>query len=380
MGDKYKQDGVDIEAGDDFSRLSGVIARETYGISPFVDVLDLSHSNFRGPRGYRLKNLLKGCIETGVMDGTGTKVVIIDAAGNYRDAASNVIAMTAMDITRWGGLPLIFMNILDVESLGNLGSEKMIACNNIMRGLKEIALKHQYVILTGETAELGKCVGSENSRATVKFNWGGAMLGVYHPDKMILGDTLKPGQLIIALKDEFRSNGISSVRKALAMKYGKKWWDDPEAAADILACASPSQQYDRMLNRIHGWYNWPTFKSAFEMHLIVHLSGGAFESKLGSDMLRPLGLSAKISNLFEPPKIMKKCAEWRGMDAEECYKTWNGGQGALVVVDEKDENAFHAFARSYGIEAKTAGKITRKNRRYTIAIKSKFGDRKIIHY
>jgi phosphoribosylaminoimidazole (AIR) synthetase len=375
---KYKQDGVDIDVGDVFSKFCGELCKGTYQNSPFVVVNDLSRGNFRGPRGYKFVSLPEGFISTGAMDGIGTKVVIIDAARNHQSAASNLIAMTAMDITRYGGLPLLFLNILDVRTLGKLGSETYKACCEIMRGLSKIARFYNYVLLTGETAELGLCVGSENPDATVMFNWGGAMLGAYHPDKMILGDMLAPGQIIMALQDDFRSNGISTARKALAMEYGPEWWKNESAAEDILSAALPSLQYDRFLNTLHGWFNQPTCRPLIKMHLIVHLSGGAFKSKLGEDMLKPLGLSADLNNLFEPPKIMKKCAQWRGMSEEECYTTWNGGQGAIVVIDEADEKAFIEGAKNYGIPAQKAGMITEQCD-YTVAIKSKFGN-EVIKY
>lgn len=380
--DKYKEDGVDIGAGDAFSAYVKELAEQTWRGSRFVEVADLSRGNFRGPRGYTLKNLPPGCLETGVMDGIGTKVVIIDAAGNFSDAASNLIAMTAMDITRYGGLPLIFLNIFDVSSLGEIGSERFEACKQIMWGLWCQATEKGFVILNGETAELGLCVGSENPDARVMFNWGGCMLGVYHPDKMILGDTLRPGQVIIALRDDFRSNGISSVRKALTIKYGAEWWENPEATVDILAAASPSVVYDRFLNYLNGWYNEKEdqLKPVIKMHLIVHLSGGAFESKLGNDVLKRLCLSAELFDLFEPPEIMQKCAEWRGMSPEECYRTWNGGQGALVVVDRENVNEFiHSAEKQLRIEAKVVGKIT-EQKAHTVAIRSQFGDGEMIYY
>lgn len=380
--DKYKEDGVDIGAGDTFSAYVKELAEQTWRGSRFVEVADLSRGNFRGPRGYTLKNLPPGCLETGVMDGIGTKVVIIDAAGNFSDAASNLIAMTAMDITRYGGLPLIFLNIFDVSSLGEIGSERFEACKQIMWGLWRQATEKGFVILNGETAELGLCVGSENPDARVMFNWGGCMLGVYHPDKMILGDTLRPGQVIIALRDDFRSNGISSVRKALTIKYGAEWWENPEATVDILAAASPSVVYDRFLNYLNGWYNEKEdqLKPVIKMHLIVHLSGGAFESKLGNDVLKRLCLSAELLDLFEPPEIMQKCAEWRGMSPEECYRTWNGGQGALVVVDRENVNEFiHSAEKQLRIEAKVVGKIT-EQKAHTVAIRSQFGDGEMIYY
>jgi Phosphoribosylaminoimidazole (AIR) synthetase len=377
--DKYRLDGVNIELGDDFSSFCGRVCKSTYKHSGFVEVLDLARGNFRGPRGFILKNLPDGCIQTMVADGIGTKVVPIVASGKLETAASNVIAMTAMDITRYGGLPLVFVNIFDVNSLGEPGSETYQLCVDTMIGLKRLAGTYGYVVLGGETAELGACVGSENIDAKVKFNWGGVMLGVYHPNKMIYGDTLKPGQVIMALQDDFRSNGISSVRKAFALQYGPDWYNNPEALPDIIAAASPSAQYDRFLNFLNGWGNVvKNYEPIINAHLIVHLSGGAFESKLGKDMLEPQGLSAELDNLFSPPDIMKKCASWRGLSDEECYRTWNGGQGALVVIDKKDVNNFLCWAECFGVEAKIAGKIVKKQD-YLVKLKSKFSDKIIIY-
>ncbi len=376
--DKYKLDGVDIEAGDVFSSFCNNINKGTCGVSPYVEVLDLSRGNFRGPKGFIFENLPAGTVNTAAMDGIGTKVVVIVASGKVKTSASNVLAMTAMDITRYGGLPLLFLNIFDVRSLGEVDSETFEKCQEVMVGLEELAHEHGYVLFTGETAELGLCIGSENPDAKLMFNWGGAMLGVYHPDKMILGDTLAPGQVIIALRDDFRSNGISSLRKALAIKYGPKWWDNAEAMDDIIACASPSAQYDRMLNTAHGWFDKDPMQARIKMHLIVHLSGGAFKSKLGNDMLKGRNLSAELNDLFEPAEMMKKCAKWRGMSSRECYKTWNGGQGAIVVVDEGDVEKFLALANEFKVEAKRAGKITER-KEHVVTIVSKFDEETVTY-
>lgn len=382
VNDKYKQDGVDISTGDAFSSFCGKICKETYANSPFVEVKDLSRGNFRGPRGFNLKGLPEECMLTMATDGVGTKVVPIVASGKLETAASNVIAMTAMDITRYGGLPLVFMNIFDVHTLGELNSKTYRMCQEAMFGLQAVANKNDYVLLGGETAELGVCVGSDDPDAKLMFNWGGTMLGVYHPEKMIYGDTLRPGQVIIALRDDFRSNGISTVRKALKIRYGDKWFNNPEALTDIIAASTSSAQYDRLLNYAHGWIKdkgKATIEPLIPMHLIVHLSGGAFESKLGSDMLRPQSLSAELNDLFTPPEIMQKCAEWRELSDEECYRTWNGGQGAIVVVDNNNVGHFLGLAGKFGVPAKVVGKII-EQRDYTVAIKSQFASGKTIYY
>jgi len=375
-GDKYRQDGVNIEEGDDFSAAAAKVCQSTYGNSPFVKITDMSRGNFRGPRGFDIQNL-RGAIQTIAPDGIGTKVVIIDAAQTYGMAARDVFAMTASDITRWGGMPLIFASVLDVASLGQKGDPINRAARQVIMGAHQAANEIKVVMLTGETAELGFCVSSENPQANLKFNWAGFMVGVYHPDKIILGDNLAPGQIIMALKENgFRSNGISSVRKALKIKYGANWWANPEAKQDIIACAEPSVLYDRFICHLNGWIgSYPTI----EMHLIVHLSGGAFESKFANDLLFPMKLSARIDNLFEPPAIMKKCAEWRGMSEEECYSTWNGGQGMIVVIDPEDEKNFIGLAKGFDLVAQRCGVIV-KNDKPSVIIESRFGSGKTIIY
>ncbi|MDI6778513.1 MAG: AIR synthase-related protein [Patescibacteria group bacterium] len=322
----------------------------------------------------------EGCVNTNGADGVGTKVIIMDAAGMHFDSPRDLLAMGAMDITRYGGLPLVFSNVLDTSTLGEVGSGTFEAAQNLMLGLRHICLAEGYVLFTGETAELPSCVSSENADATLKYNWAGFVVGVYHPDKMIMGETLRPGQVVIALRDDFRSNGFSSVRKALAKEYGPSWYLNHKALSDIRDAATPSVLYDRMLNKAHGWFNPPLFKPKFKMHLIVHLSGGAFKEKLAKDVLQPLGLAADLTDLFTPPPIMEKCAVWRGMTHEERYRSWNGGQGALVVVDPQDVDPFITFANSRGIEAKAAGEIVGGGKDYNVAIMSRFEKGEMVYF
>jgi len=382
QGSKYAQDGVNIDVGDALSREAAKMCRSTYDVSPFIEVCDFSQGNFRGPRGYRLKNLPKGYWETGSADGTGTKTMLFAASGSLLGSPRGLIAMTAMDVSRYGGLPLGLFNILDVSTLGNhLQSESYKMFQEAIEALGKLAREHQYVVFDGEIAELGVGVGSDDVNSPAKFNWGGVMMGVYHKEKMILGNTLRHGQVAIVFRDYFRDNGISSVRKALAMQYGVEWFNNPDALVDIYACATPSAQYDRMFNEAHGWFNGPSFIPLVPLHLIVHLSGGAFKSKLGEDMLALQGLSAVFSNLFEPPEIMQKCKKWRGMNDAEAYTTWNGGQGALAVVDECDVDSMLKFAAQHQIDGRVAGFITKEKKGGPrVSIKSQFPGGDWIYY
>ncbi len=373
------QDGVNIDEEALFSSFAGSICKDSYNNSQFVDVKDLSKGNFRGPRPFLLKNLPEGYFIEATADGMGTKGILVDAAKNHRLAAYDIVAMTASDVTRYGGIPLIFLNILDTAGIGKEGDEISNTYKSMMLGLAEVAKANKLVLLKGETAQVNDALGSDITDSKTKFNWSGVMIGAYHPNKMVTGETLEAGQVIIALKEEgFRCNGGTSVRKAFLAKYGEGWWKIPKAQADLKEAAHPSVLYDMYVNTLHGWFD-KNFKPEIPLHLIIHLSGGAFREKLAKDILFPKKLSAEINDLWEPPSIMKKCAEWRNIEDEEFYEVWNGGQGMLLIVDEKDADYALKRATDFGIQAKIAGRIT-KEEQPQVSIKSKLTEGKIIIY
>jgi phosphoribosylformylglycinamidine cyclo-ligase len=358
---KYTEDGVNIKEGDSVSKFATTICQSTYNNSPFVNVIDSSHGNFRGPRTFELKNLPEGTRHYLAPDGIGTKVVIIDSAKSYHSAAQDLFAMTCTDISRYGGLPLVFTSVLDVNTLGE-NDMTSVAFREMLIGLKKVAEENKMVCLNGETAELGSCVSSENTNAVTQFNWAGVAYGVFNPKRMVTGETLAVGQRIIALREDgFRSNGISSVRKALAIKFGDDWFNshNEECIKAVKAASQPSILYDNFLAVVNGWHGKERY---IKCHALAHVSGGGIPSKLFEDLLKPRELSANLDNLWAMPNIMEDCAHWRGMDDRELYQTWNGGQGLLAVVDDCDVSQFIEEAKAHRLQAKVCGEIIRHSR------------------
>ena len=274
---------------------------------------------------------------------------------------------------------MVFVNVFDTTSIGNARDNVSKTYKSAIQGLGEVAKKEKIVILKGETAQMGDAIGSEIKNSKTKLNWSGTMIGAYHKDKMITGKNLAPGQVIIALKENgFRCNGISSVRKSLKERFGKNWWKNPKAKESIRQTATPSVLYDTYVNTLHGWFS-KDFKAEISIHSVIHLSGGALREKLAKDVLFPKKLSAEIFDLWKPPQIMKKCAEWRKIRDEEFYEVWHGGQGMLLIIDEKDTKYCIKRALDFGIKAKVAGKIT-KEKSPQVSITSKLTLNKKIIY
>jgi phosphoribosylformylglycinamidine cyclo-ligase len=375
----YSQDGVDVEEESLFSKFASSVCKASYGNSPFVEVYDFSGGQFRGPKPFVFKNLPKGYFIEVATDGLGTKGILIDAAKTHHLAAYDIIAATASDITRYGGIPLVFVNVFDTAGIGNTGDKVSKTYKSAIAGLSDVAKQEKIVLLKGETAQMSDAMGSEITNSKTKLNWSGTMIGAYHKDKMITGDKLAPGQVIIGLKENgFRCNGISSVRKALREKFGKEWWRNPKAQKSIKKAAAPSVLYDTFINTLHGWFN-KDFKHEISIHSVVHLSGGAFKEKLAKDILFPKKLSAELFNLWEPPKIMIECARWRKISDEEFYEVWHGGQGMLLIIDKKDADYCIKRAKDFSIKAKIVGKIT-KEKNPIISIISKLNKGQTIIY
>lgn len=320
---------------------------------------------------FRLRNLPPDCWLDGGGDGIGTEPILLISGGFHRNAASHLIAMTFGDMTRHGRLPLMLLaNQFDATSVGMTGSDVRIMCQEIFYGLKELADRHHFIVYKGETAQMGRTIGLGPDTGFT-FNWSGTVLAAAHPDKEITGHTLRPGHVLVAFREYgFRACGISSVRKAFVRHFGREYWKLPEAKKAIRSATAPAVLYDQFLCEMNGWFA-SDFQPLVPMHAIAHLSGGSFESKLGKDVLFPRGLSADLSDLFDPPEIMFESALWRGMSDEEAYAVWNGGQGMLVAVDDVDADYLIAQAASRGIEARICGGIT-KRRCPSVAIASKF--------
>lgn len=373
MSDLYAQDWVNVQAGDSFSSYAWGICKQTFANNTHVQVADLTSGKFRWPRWYSIVWLPDDCLFTTVNDGIGTKVELHDAAGTYNQAARDVVAMTWSDITRYGWYPMVFTSVLDVASIWESGTATYIAAQWLIDGLAEIAKEESLVVFNGETAELGQLIGTNNQSPTLAFNRAGTMEWLYHPDKMILWDQIVDGDVIIALQEQwFRSNGISSVRKAFTQQYGEQRHSAPEAQENIKKAAMPSVIYDTFLSSINGWTT-PDFQKIIDVHGLVHLSGGSFEWKLLDDILTWRSLEARLDTLYELPDIMRDCAQWRWFADADVYNTWNAWQWMLAIVSPADVELFLCEAQKHWVAAQQAWTISSSpDEKSRVIIQSKY--------
>ena len=369
------QQDVNLDAGNSFSAFAHKINQDSYNNSPYVVVRESKIGGFRSSKGFRLTGLPDDIWYTAGMDGIGTKVIISDAARMYDTSAADLIAMICGDITRKGGLPLLIMNVLNVASLEK--PEYINAAKDLMKGLGRYAKQQNLVLFNGETAEL-KGLSLADSNPQLSYLWESAGIGVFRESTEITGESIRPGQVIIALQDKSPgSNGITELRRGLAKIHGSEWWDNPNAKEDIASSAMPCTLYDKFLTHLNGWYN-SNFEPIVKVHGIAHISGGGIPDKLAGDLLFSQGYGADLDNLFDPPIIFQKVAKARREDFSDMkdydylkrlYNMWHGGPRVLMIVDENDTESITELADSFGLKAKMAGFVTDKP---VLKIKTKY--------
>jgi len=245
--------------------------------------------------------------------------------------------MLCDDAVRFGFEPVALSNILDVNSL------KEDTVRGLAKGMVKAAKDAGVAVVSGEIAELGGRVGGYGKNS---YNWGGTVLSILRRE--IGGNDIKKGSAIVALQEKgFRSNGISLVRRIMEKNCGTDWHKRKSGKTTLGEMAlTPSRIYAR---------------AALEMfdHVssVVHVTGGGIPGKLGR-LLAMKNCGADITDPFAPCELMLSCQKMGGVPDEEAYRTWNMGQGMLLVTNKPDR--IIGIAAKHKIGAKAIGGTTGK--------------------
>lgn len=348
----YKQSGVNIELGDEASKILYNAAKLTFdNRKGNIGEVVVPFDDFSGLRAINVGGLPKDSFMCMGFDGIGTKVEIAQRMNKHSTLAFDLFAMVCDDAIVRGAEPVLLGSVLDVNSLnGNMEALKELA-----QGYIAAAKDANVAVVNGELAELGDAVGGYGN---FKYNWCSSIAWFASKDKLFTGREVKVGDSIVAFKEKgFRSNGLSLTRKVFELKYGENWHNvelDGKKLGDLIL--EPSKIYSRAIVHMHGGFET---KGCCEIHGVSHITGGGIPGKLGR-VLRPTKFGAELDNLFEPCLAMQHCQKLGEVNDKEAYRTWNMGQGLLVITPEPEKVI--SEAKNFGIEAQVAGRVTEGGR------------------
>ncbi len=246
-------------------------------------------------------------------DGVGSKILIAEMMEKYDTVGIDCIAMVVNDILCVGAEPIALVDYLAVEAPDPDRAEE------IAKGLVEGANQSNIAIIGGETASLPGIIKD--------FDLAGTGIGYVDKDKIITGENIKEGDVLIGIKSNgIHSNGYSLARKAIFEKANLTVEDslpnNPKlnVGEELL---KPTKLYVKpIVNLLKGNYN---------IKGLAHITGGGFTN------LKRLkeGVGFKIDNLPEPQDIFKFIYS-QDVPIEEMYRVFNMGIGFVVISSKED--------------------------------------------
>jgi phosphoribosylformylglycinamidine cyclo-ligase len=354
MKTTYSDSGVNIEIGDDVSKILYNAAKETWkNREGKLGELIVPFDDFSGVRAIDVSNLPTGTLMNMGFDGVGTKMEIAERINDHRTIAFDLFAMVCDDAVVRGAEPVLIGSILDVNCLEKNGITHVEQVKQLAKGYINAAKYANVAIVNGEVAELGSRVGGYGS---FNYNWGAAIVWFAKKERLFTGYEIKEGQFLVGLREEgFRSNGLSLLRKVMFNTYGEEWHNAIFNSEKIGKLALiPSKIYCAAVVEMFGGYNGEVKANVSG---VVHITGGGIPGKLGR-VLKPSGLGAIIDSPFSPCDLMLHTQEKGNVPDAEAYKTWNMGNGMIVITTEPEKVI--EIVKSHNIEGKIIGKVTKE--------------------
>lgn len=332
----YKEAGVDIEMGDECSRIAYEAAKATFkGRKGMIGEPVIQEGGFSGALDFGDFYLVQND------DGIGTKMVIARQVGKYDTMGYDLVGMVADDAICVGAEVVSISNTIDVEKV-----EKGVI-SEMMKGLQAACEEQKIVIPGGEIAELGTMING--------YVWNATAVGIVEKNKFITGDKVEPGDAIVGLRSRlFRSNGMTLVRHILAQNFGENWHNETYEGGISWgeAVLEPTLIYHNAVLDMLGRYKQ---KAKVDISAIAHITGGGLPGNI-IRVVKHKGFGAKIDNLPKPNEVMMKIKELGNVNDKEAYKTWNMGVGMAIVTKEPEKVI--KIASEHDIAAMEIGKIT----------------------
>ncbi len=334
----YKEAGVDIEMGDECSRIAYEAAKATFSSRKgMIGEPVVMEGGFSGAMDFGDFYLVQND------DGIGTKMVIATQVGKYDTMGYDLVGMVADDAICVGAEVVSISNTIDVEKV-----DKGVI-SEMMKGLQAACTEQKIVVPGGEIAELGTMING--------YVWNATAIGIVEKEKFITGDKLEVGDKIVGLRSRlFRSNGMTLVRHILASNFGENWHNEmyDNGLTWGEAVLQPTLIYHNAVLDMIGRYKQPR---KVDISAIAHITGGGLPGNV-IRVVKHKGFGAKIDNLPKPNDIMLKLIELGKVDKMEAYKTWNMGIG-MVIVTKEPEKVIEMVGK-HDISAMVIGEIVEK--------------------
>ncbi|MFQ3574411.1 MAG: phosphoribosylformylglycinamidine cyclo-ligase [Thermodesulfovibrionales bacterium] len=328
----YKKAGVDIQEGDRFVKDISPIVKTTFRPEVMMDIGSFGALFRLDMNRYKNPVLVSGT------DGVGTKLKIAFMMDKHDTIGIDLVAMCVNDILTLGAEPLFFLDYLAVGRLDVNRSTQII--KGIVEGCKMAGCS----LIGGETAEMA---GFYNDN---EYDVAGFAVGIVEADKIIRGQTVTEGDVLIGLQSTgIHSNGYSLVRRLFFDSLG---WDLgrylPELETSLgEELLKPTAIYVKPVIDVLRLNN---------VKSMAHITGGGITGNVPRAI--PEGLSIIIEKgSWHIPPIFNIIKELGNVAEEEMYRTFNMGIGFVIICSEQDYQSVSEVLKDSSVSHYLIGKI-----------------------
>ena len=334
MSEKYRQAGVDLEAGYESVRLikSHVARTKVLGavdsIGAFGGMFDLSLLKMKEPV------LVSGT------DGVGTKLMIAFECDKHDTIGIDAVAMCVNDVLVQGALPIFFLDYLAV------GKNTPTKIEQLVKGVADGCVQSECALIGGETAEMPDMYDPNH------YDIAGFCVGAVEKSKLLDGRSTRPGQILIGLPSTgCHSNGYSLVRKVLlkdAKLDVKEFYPEfnKTLGEELL---TPTKIYVKTIKHL--------FSSETPIKGMCHITGGGFFENVPRMLGEGQGVRIDVRS-FPRPKIFDLIMKTGDIPEKEMYNVFNMGIGFILSVEKEEVESTLNKLKEINEPAYVIGEIT----------------------
>ncbi len=278
-------------------------------------------------------------------DGVGTKLLVAELMEKYDTIGIDCVAMNVNDILCVGARPLTMLDYIAVERLDAqvLGA----VADGLLSGAEEARIS----IAGGELAQVREMV--RGVRPGSGFDIVGTAIGIVNLDRIILGDELRDGDIVIGLESSgIHSNGLTLARKALLEQGGYRLEQHVDDLGRSLGVEllEPTRIYVRPVLAL--------LEAVKEVKALAHITGDGL-----LNLLRGRSpVSFEIDQPPDPPQIFRLIQRAGNVEDREMYRVFNMGVGFVVVVGPQESDTALRILQDAGApDARVIGRVTEKD-------------------
>lgn len=328
----YRQAGVDIGQGNRAVELIKPLVKSTYrkevlgGLGGFGALFALDMDKYRHPV------LVSGT------DGVGTKLVVAQLMKKHNTVGIDCVAMCVNDILVSGAEPLFF---LDYLACGKLEPEQVA---DVVAGIAEGCRQAGCALIGGETAEM------PGFYKNGEYEIAGFAVGVVERDRIIDGQSIKPGDLVLGIASNgLHSNGYSLARRVFYDRYN--WSSDH--FVERLGCTlgeellKPTRIYVGLITEA---------LRHFEIKGMAHITGGGLLEN--PPRVLPPGTHLELEyGTWQVPQVFCLIEEGGPVDRMEMLRTFNMGIGFVLIQNPQETQKLQEWLAAKGEKASIIGRV-----------------------